>query len=123
MSEDRSKAPTMHFNQCNRDREEWQKTINTQDPKPSNALCTDGQARGGKDTFYGGNHRVSFLSLPPKILAQSVALKQFPCITHFCTLSMVPKTWSNPCLLNQLIERSTFPLHLTLISAKSSESI
>ena len=44
----------MHFNTCNRDKEEWQKTINTKGPMPSNFLGTNGQAGGHEDTVLTG---------------------------------------------------------------------
>ena len=56
MNKVRSKVVTMHFNKCNRDKEEWQKTINTNDPVPSNSPCTDGQARGQEDSGFTGKY-------------------------------------------------------------------
>lgn len=65
----------------------------SQHPLTSNSLCIDWQAKLSKDTlFYSPNQGVSFLSLPPKTLAQLSCLKAGPPLIHLYTLSSVPGT-------------------------------
>lgn len=73
MNKARSKAHTTHFNRCNRDRERWQKIINTKGPMTSNSLCTDGQARDSEDIVFKGKPRGLIPSPSSKALAQWVA--------------------------------------------------